>query len=52
VVAGNQKQRGMLTGVPLERPCKPFPKVRRWFGIVEDITNAKYPIHRVAACDV
>src|ERR1035437_9478141 len=52
VVAGNQKQRGMLTGVPLQRPCKPFPEVRRRFGIVEYITDAKYRIHRVAACDV
>jgi hypothetical protein len=52
MVAGNQKQRGMLASAPLKRPCKPFPKIRGWFRIVEYITGAKYRIHRVPARDV
>jgi hypothetical protein len=42
----------MLASVPLKRPCKPLPKVRGWFRIVEYITDAKYRIHRIAARDV
>ena len=42
----------MRASVPLERPCKPLPKVRTWVGIVEYVTNAQYGIHRVAPRDV
>ena len=52
VVAGDQKQRGMLADVPLEGFCKPVPKVRRRFGIIEYIADAKYRIHCVAASNV
>src|SRR5258707_8294885 len=42
----------MRACMPLERPCKPLPKVRTWVGIVEYVTNAQYGIHRVPPRDV
>src|SRR5437764_14300399 len=36
----------------LERFCKPLPEVWSWLRIVENITNAKHRIYRVASRDV
>jgi hypothetical protein len=52
VVAGNQKERGMLASVPLKRLCKPFPEVRGRLRIVEYITDGKHRIHCIAARDI
>jgi hypothetical protein len=52
VIAGNQKERGMLAGVTLKRPCEPFPKIRGRFRIVEYITGAEYCADPVAAGDI
>ena len=52
MVAGNEKERGMLASMHLKRPCKALPKVRGWFRIVEYITDAKYRMHRIPARDL
>jgi hypothetical protein len=44
VVARNQKERRMRTGVGSERLCKPLPKVRGRVRIVEYVTNAQHGI--------
>ena len=42
----------MRASVRLKRLGQPLPKVRARFRIIEDVTNAKHRIHRIASRNV